>query len=184
MRTKKPTATLPFDKTGFASLSSDNLYIDYQNIENPTSMTRYHYHNRYEIYYLLNGERFYLINDKVYHIESGTLVLISPYIIHATTNYAKSNYERLLIQFKEEFLIGISKELKSVNLFDCFEKKIHAIPLDIKEQHFVETLIFSMLDEYKDNSPILDDYAKSSITQLLLFAGKFLSFLFSLFFRI
>lgn len=172
MRTKPPTITLPSDKTEFASLSSDNFYIEHQRIENPTSMTRYHYHNNYEIYYLLNGERFYLINDKVYHIESGTLVLISPYLIHATTNYAQSSYERLLIEFKQEFLNEISKELKSVNLFECFEKEIHVIPLGIKEQQFVETLIFSMLDEYKNNSPILDDYAKTSITQLLLFAGK------------
>ena len=172
MRTKTPTVTLPPDKTGFASLSSDNFNIEHQRIENPTSMTRYHYHNHCEIYYLLNGERFYLINDKVYHIESGNLVLISPYLIHATTNYAKSSYERLLLEFKKEFLSEISKSLKSVNLFDCFEKEVHVIPLDIKEQHFVETLLFSMLAEYKNNSPDLEDYAKSSIIQLLLFAGK------------
>jgi len=172
MKTKSPTITLPSDKKGFASLTSDDFYIEHQRIENPTSMTRYHYHNHYEIYYLLNGERFYLINDKVYHIERGTLVLINSYLIHATTNYAKSSYERLLIEFKKDFLKKLSEELKSVNLFECFEKEIHVIPLGIKEQQFVETLIFSMLDEYKSNSPSLDDYAKSALTQLLLFAGK------------
>lgn len=35
----------------------------------PESMDLYHFHNSYEMYYALSGERYYFINDKTYQIK-------------------------------------------------------------------------------------------------------------------
>jgi len=55
-----------------------------------------HYHDNYEIYYLLSGKRQYFINDKIYRIEKGDVIIIKPYEIHRTTLFI-----HLLLHMKE-----------------------------------------------------------------------------------
>ena len=46
------------------------------------NMTQPHYHNYYEIYYLEEGERYQRIQDELYMLKAGELMLFSPYIMH------------------------------------------------------------------------------------------------------
>ena len=133
---------------------------------------KHHYHNTYELYYLYSGERYYFIKDKTYHVKRGNLVLIKPYDIHCTTNFSKSGYDRCLIMFKKSLIAEISKLAEGVNLFECFDQDIHLIPLSFQEQAFVETLLSSMVNEYKSQSPGYMDFLKASMMQLLLIASR------------
>jgi len=46
-----------------------------------------HFHPEYEIYYMFNGERYYFIENKTYHIRKGSLVLVDSMHIHKTRLY-------------------------------------------------------------------------------------------------
>lgn len=60
-----------------------------------------HYHDVYELYYFLDGERNYLTHSKIYPLETDWVTLTRPYVVHGTNG---KKYERLLIFFSEDFL--------------------------------------------------------------------------------
>ncbi|MBR3934748.1 MAG: AraC family transcriptional regulator [Clostridia bacterium] len=138
---------------------------------NPRSAKYYHYHDFYELYYMYSGERYYFVKDKTYHVKAGTLVLVKPYDIHYTTNYAKQGYDRHLIWFSKEYL----KELLpmySGNLFESFNSDISIIKLNLHSQHFVETLFKSMQKEFDEKKEGYELYLKTSLAQLLIFMNR------------
>lgn len=139
----------------------------------PHSMRSHHYHDNYELYYLYSGDRYYFIKDNVYHITRGSFVLIKPYDIHSTSNFAKSGYDRILITFDREFLAGFSAALGDVDLFRCFEEDIHIVPLDFTKQGYVETLLFSMLEEYKNKAAGYEQILQAAMVQLLLMISRY-----------
>lgn len=60
-----------------------------------------HYHDNVELYYLETGRCSYLIDDQLYAVEPGDLVLIPPRIIHAATY--PQRHRRLLINCSEPY---------------------------------------------------------------------------------
>lgn len=55
-----------------------------------------HYHSLYEIYFLEEGNCTYIIDDKVYNVQSGDIVIIPDGIIHHT-KYDNIKHSRILI---------------------------------------------------------------------------------------
>ena len=46
------------------------------------NMSQSHYHEYYEIYYLEAGERFHMVEDKLYKMEAGEFIIFPPYVMH------------------------------------------------------------------------------------------------------
>ncbi len=156
----------------FQAVYKSSFFIERDNVPSPTPSQIYHYHDCYELYYLYSGERYYFIKDKTYHVEEGSLVLIKPYEIHCTANFAQHGYDRLLINFKEDFIKDLLPICKELNPFKCFDKNIRTIILNPKEKQFVESLLETMLSE-KSKSDLCDSpYIKFSLMQLLLFINE------------
>ena len=85
--------------------------------ETPFNMPSKHYHDDYEIYYLLNGERYYFIENRTYHVKKGDIVLIDKYLLHRTitTEKYRHAHERILLLINKEFLDKFSPE--DIDLF-------------------------------------------------------------------
>ena len=66
-----------------------------------TPMTAMHYHNSFELYYLVNGEREYFIEDRFVKVHAGDYVLIPPNMLHRTDGKGAT---RVLCFFTETFL--------------------------------------------------------------------------------
>ena len=62
-----------------------------------------HYHNLFEIYYMKEGACHYFIDNKVYEIKSGDIVLIPDGVIHKT-NYDATPHTRLLINCSANYI--------------------------------------------------------------------------------
>ena len=62
-----------------------------------------HYHNLFEIYYMKEGSCSYFIDNKVYEIQSGDIVLIPDGVIHKT-NYGTTPHTRLLINCSANYI--------------------------------------------------------------------------------
>ena len=72
-------------------------------------MADMHIHPQFEIYYMFNGERYYFIEDKTYHIRKGCLVLIDSMHIHKTSVLGKDYHDRFLIELNAEPFPRFSK---------------------------------------------------------------------------
>lgn len=62
-----------------------------------------HYHGLYEIYFLLEGNCTYIIDNKVFSVQSGDIVIVPDGIIHHT-KYDELKHSRILINCAESYI--------------------------------------------------------------------------------
>ena len=140
----------------------------------PFNMEQRHYHDQYEIYYLLNGERNYFINQRSYHVKKGDLVLINKNILHKTSTIDQKHpaHERILIQFDENLFTGIKAEMAAVDLFEIFEQQ-NVLSLNPEQQLWLEDHLFKLeAEKEKNKNPESLLYLKVMIIELLIFIKR------------
>jgi AraC-like DNA-binding protein len=115
------------------------------------SMIRPHVHKSYEIYYLLEGERYYFIHNTTYHVKKGMLVLIEPSVIHRTISSGRPEHERLLINIEEEELKRFASGFGTYDWFEGFVTNRPVISLDITKQSALREMMFTIYNWYRDN---------------------------------
>ncbi len=135
------------------------------------NMTKNHFHNEYEIYYLLSGERNYFIGDRTFHVIKGDLVLINNFDVHKTTDSGVPSHERILIHFRKEFLQNKYNEMQEI-LFFLFNSGHNTIRLPAHERNFVESLLFRMLQEVQTMPMGFEAYLQSLLIQLAVFLDR------------
>jgi AraC-like DNA-binding protein len=154
-------------------LEDDKLFsIQYQKVEGRTSMAADHYHNHYEIYYQLAGERYYFIKDRSYYIKKGDIVVIDMLELHKTTFAGAVEYERMLINFRKEYLSDYINFMKDINPFEVFRKPINIYSFTLAEQNYIEQLLYRMQDEYEKRLEGHDTYLKVSLIELLILLNR------------
>ncbi|WP_025683661.1 helix-turn-helix transcriptional regulator [Paenibacillus maysiensis] len=139
----------------------------------PFSMSADHVHQAHEIYYLLAGERYYYINQRVYALQKGDLIWISKHDFHRTSNKGNGSHERILINFDEQFVATLLNTVpyggQSQTLLP--EKSFLLRP-SAEEQRELEHLLQQMLDEYHQDHTYRHMYLQSLLLQLLIRIGR------------
>jgi AraC-like DNA-binding protein len=130
-----------------------------------------HYHEHYEIYYLLNGERNYFIQDRIYAIKKGDIVLIYKNVVHRTIDSSIPDHERLLVDFTDEALNAVSSEERAL-LLQAFDMNSPVIRLEPYEQIMVEHLLNKMLQEEQAKAPGSSICLKAYLLELLVLLSR------------
>lgn len=158
VNTMKP---LYMDFDFYVEYSEGNTWKNIANIN--------HFHNSYEIYYLLENELFYHINNEIFHVKPGMLMVIPPNVVH-TTNYFNSKSmerKRLLINLPLSYIDMFLKDdpnLLSRLLMPPFK-------VDKSRQKEVLGLFNKILYEYqKENGNVA--LTKAYLVQLLVLLGE------------
>ncbi|MBE5749960.1 MAG: AraC family transcriptional regulator [Clostridiales bacterium] len=92
-------------------LEFDELSINEQHV-----MPRPHSHDYYELYFLIDGEREFFIENKMFIVPKNTLVVVPPFCIHKTEGgpYRRININvspNLLSKSQNEFLLNATKNI-------------------------------------------------------------------------
>lgn len=145
-----------------------NFEIEYKKYKTKDTMRDTHYHMHYEIYYQLSGDRHYFIKDKTYYIEEGTLVWLNLSDIHKTLPASDPVGERILINFKKEFLESMTGTETS-RLLSCFSNENRVLKLNLVQKKEMEELLQKML---KEGSDIF--YNKILLSECLLLSNRYL----------
>ena len=132
-----------------------------------------HCHDRYEIYYLTEGERYYFIKDRTYHVKKGDLVLINVHDLHKTSDAGVLSHERILIEFREDFITNFIKDLSDVDLLMSFKLNNSVLRLNLSEQNFVEGILSKMISESQHSTNGSAFYLQILLSELLLFTSRF-----------
>lgn len=149
------------------------LFIWKERFQVPRNMMSNHYHDAYEIYYLLEGERDYFIKGRTYHIQKGDLILIDVNELHKTMDV--SAHERILLNFRRDFLPAAFQNTLQNDLFSCFHQDNNLLRLNTPEQDFVRDLLMKMLAE---NEAVRSDsmlYLQALLTELLIFLNRLMA---------
>ncbi|MCI9662578.1 MAG: AraC family transcriptional regulator [Lachnospiraceae bacterium] len=111
------------------TFSIAHLYKD----ENAMEM---HIHDCYEIYYSISGGKQFLIDNKFYGIEPGTLFVINQYESHKLTQVDKMVHERIVLSIHPDYTKKLSTA--ETNLDACFSGRprdfCHKISLSREQQ--------------------------------------------------
>ncbi|CAG7644546.1 AraC family transcriptional regulator [Paenibacillus allorhizosphaerae] len=120
----------------------------------------------YEIYYLLSGKRNYFIQDRVYAVQKGDLIIINKKELHHTADRGEPGHERLLINAAEPFVRPAIDPGAPALL--PFHRGSGVLRLNLEEQSAVETLMLRIMDELKGKQAGYELYAEALLTELLL----------------
>ncbi|WP_135549889.1 helix-turn-helix transcriptional regulator [Paenibacillus cymbidii] len=131
------------------------------------SMMRNHFHDVYEVYYLLSGERHYFIKDRTYRIAAGTFVFIDRYELHRTMNADKPEHDRYLIQFSDDVLQSFGTEAAE-RLRQPFRAVNRAAVVPEGERARTEAQLQEMLAEYESGAADAELAIRGLLVRLLL----------------
>lgn len=131
--------------------SKDGLILKYVKRSMAYNMPSIHFHNSYEIYYLIKGERYYYIENKKFHISPGTLVIINANQLHYTSlvDNVEPFHERILIQFDSNTIDALFPN-QEFDIPTLFGKHFGVLSLDKQSQKHVEHILYDMLKESRD----------------------------------
>jgi len=132
-----------------------------------------HFHPEFEIYYMFNGERYYFIENKTYHIRKGSLVLIDSMHIHKTSVSGKDYHDRFLIELNAEPFSSFFRNISGMSLSEFFARYACVLELDEQAQDWIEHRFNDIMEEAGKK---LDDYSvfiMLKISEILLFVRRF-----------
>ena len=99
--------------------------VDYEVYEKegePTGALAFHYHNFYEIVYVLEGEYSTLTENQSYHLHKGDFLLIEQNVMHKyQPAYAGENSKRIILWVTASFLQEIADP--GQDLTECFRQQ-------------------------------------------------------------
>ena len=87
------------------------LSISFAEGKSSNNITGRHYHDNYEIFLMVDGERNLFFDNKKYLIEKGSLFVIEPFLPHGTASTENPSYKRYLLNLAPQEL---SSDRKSV----------------------------------------------------------------------
>lgn len=134
-----------------------DFYIDQSKKTDNYNMDSFHMHKMYEVYYLMEGSRKYFIDDSIYLVNAGSLVLIDANSVHKTASMGDIPHSRIVLNFRLDFLEDFSDQVKALDLTSIFKTKFTVLPLSFKYKLTVEN-IFSRLMDLQDSEVHKDAY--------------------------
>lgn len=155
-------------------VSHSNFFVEKIRRTTKYEMPSYHMHDDYEIFYLIEGERKYFINDTIYKISSGNLILIDMNEIHKTDDFSDYCHERIVLNFTSTLLSQFFSTINKLNLFSCFKSKHRVLPLSFKYKNNIEAILNKLLEINDSKNPSKDFYIKILICELLIIINDFI----------
>ena len=136
----------------------------YEKMKHPfmVSMPYMHYHDKHELYYLIEGSTKYFIEDELYTVNPGDFVFIPKNVYHKTT----SDAERILL-FLDDSEIG-NNFLKYI---EEFSQNKHIV-IKGKYQNKVSELLYKIEKEEQDKKKGYRDMQNLYMRELLVLLSR------------
>ena len=133
----------PIDKVIFHKKMPD-LYAEEHRAIPDYSMPQRHLHSSTELYFMLEGERYYFIEQDTFLVKTGMAVLVNPHQIHKTHTVNHGGYHRFLLQL-EPSLMDLFSRLS--DNYDLVTKSYDIVEFSREDWKKVLTLIEQLKNE-------------------------------------
>lgn len=135
------------------------------------NMKEAHYHNTYELYYLYSGSRKFFINDTIYHVKKGDLIIILKGDLHRTTYISDLTHERLFIYFSDHYMKNLFDAYGKSEVMKCFQYPHISIPSSRRE--YIENLLAKLENEFKNKDAFSECLIQSYMNELIIFLIRY-----------
>ena len=125
-----------------------------------------HTHTCHELYFLISGERRYLIGSDLFDVSPGNVVIIPAGQLHRTTAIGSKGHARYVIYFSE----GYMADFLSIIGRDSFDHLMHGRCLQLPEASVaaIHDILQKMERSQKENAPFAEASLKTDLQQILL----------------
>lgn len=136
-------------------------------------MTSSHFHDVYEIYLAISNTK-YLVNDNIYYLKKGDLLVLNSRDLHRSIPQNPKCYERYVITFKPEYIRDMNTS--DTNLLDCFENRNPDCPcvhLNTKQFDRFTDLVEKGMKIFDSSIYGKELYVKMNLVEILLAVNAF-----------
>ena len=127
-----------------------------------------------EIWYLISGDVRYFVENQIYEVEPGDLIITNPNEIHKPTFKSNTIYERITLCFDPMFFSQFSTE--SFDLLACFYDRKNGvgnkITLTTEQDTDLRRIFFEIEKEYASAEDSRDIRLNALMIELLLIIAK------------
>lgn len=158
------------DHTAYGEKDSA-LSVEHTRRTAPFQMDIDHYHDVYEVYMLLEGERRYFIRDRSYLIKEGDLVFIGQGDLHKTSDGSTPQHERIVFYFDNAFVQrhgGPDGDF----LLSPFRRSHPVCRLDLKNRMAALAAAGRLVHEMKNRGPGSGLAIRQNVLDLLLLCAR------------
>ncbi len=145
------------------------VVIDHRKRKKYINMPMAHSHNVYEIYYLKHGERKFFIEDKIFNLGRGDVVLVDLNLSHRMTTLNDFRHERVVICFDSEYFSHTQFD----DVRDVFSN--HYIHIEKNNRFYFEELLDRIEKEYNALDSMSNNLIRAYICELLTFLKRNIS---------
>ena len=150
-----------------SELFNRNIYCERSQPFSFFNMRNMHYHDHYELYYLISGKRKYFVDNQIYNLSKGDIILIPKNVLHKTIIADNQPHERLLINFNDNLLFPEHYE----EIENCFGKYYYHIPSTMIGH--IEMLLFKIENEYKINDVFKENIIRGLLLEFFAFLIRY-----------
>lgn len=125
------------------SLKNLELNIECVDHDKFFKMEETHYHDSYEIYYQVYGDRYLMTNGNFIHVKQGNLIWIKKFDLHQSFQGEMPVGNRVVIYFTENFIRKVFRE-NTDRLLKFFSDVFQVVSLDSIQQKKVLELMYEI----------------------------------------
>lgn len=145
---------------------TDKVKIESRMRAKHISMDFLQMHDFYEIYYLVEGERKYFIDNAIYQVDEGDVVIVPPNVLHRSIGDGKGIYSRVLLDipvsaFESELLEKFRNELNG-----------YIIKIPQNRRKFIDALLEKTEYEYNKKDTYSEYLIRNYVNELLVFLAR------------
>lgn len=137
------------------------------------SMRTKHFHNQYEIFYLIEGERQFFFNNRFYLVRGGSLILVDENAIHMTrdNDVPEFGHDRIILYVDKEKMRELDGIFPHMGLVDFFRNHYGVFHLNQDQQtaflDFYRRIMHELDQKRKNYKAVID-------IELLLYFIRFM----------
>ena len=128
------------EETGFVAYgaSVEGISLEHVNRRREHNMTVRHFHDEYEIIYIMDGQRQFFFNNRSFLAGKGDLVLIDSDMIHMTRcpDHCEPGYERMILYITSQKMAQMDAKFPGLNFAAFFRKNPGIYHLSEEQQAF------------------------------------------------
>ena len=150
-------------------LKTDHFQLEEATRSGSFDMKYRHYHSTYEIYYLLEGNRYHFIDRNIFFVQPGSLVFIAKNRIHKTSPAEQHFHRRFLIEIEETVMEQWFTEMAGGRLCSLFTDEMSIITLTATQQAFLNAKLDAIKQEAFQKREAFEEMIEYLLREILLF---------------
>lgn len=149
-------------------LTIDRVVRDYE-----FTMPVKHFHDSYELYVLLEGERYYFIDKETYKVEAGMIVLVKRNQIHKTSMAVNPYHDRILLQLKGQALDPFLRSQGLLSLEEIFSSNYGIIMPDAYAWEQIKLILLQIQHELEGLKNHYEAMVQLKVCELMLHISRY-----------